>query len=93
MYYMVLRNYPNPFNAGTTLFFDLLTPSMVDVEVYNLLGSRIRTLATHQLYEVGEHSVFWDSGDDAGRAVASGIYFARLNAGTRVLISKMALIR
>jgi hypothetical protein len=91
--YMILRNYPNPFNSGTTVFFNLLTPSKVDIEVYDLLGGKVRTLAAGQLYEAGRHSLVWDSRDNAGRAVASGIYFARLNASTRVLIGKMVLIR
>jgi len=41
----------------------------------------------------GDHSINWDGSDDRGRALAGGVYFARLNAGEETRLAKIMLIR
>jgi hypothetical protein len=64
---------PNPFNATTTITFDLPRPSPVRVAIYDLGGRRLRVLVDG----------LWDVTDGTGRAAASGVYVCELKAGSR----------
>jgi hypothetical protein len=85
-------NYPNPFNPTTTLRFRLPTPLHVKLEIFNVLGQRVRTLVDSRL-PAGEHKVVWNARNDADRPLGSGVYFYRLTAGDFVKIRKLVLIR
>ena len=78
--YSIFQNYPNPFNPQTTFTYDLPKSSPVILEIYNLIGHRVRTLVNSWV-NAGHHSVVWDGRDDSGRQVAGGIYFYRIQAG------------
>ncbi|HMK37895.1 MAG TPA: FlgD immunoglobulin-like domain containing protein, partial [Bacteroidota bacterium] len=73
------QNYPNPFNPTTTITFALPVASTVTVRVFNVLGQQIATLAGG-VFGAGSHAVVWDGRDGAGRAMASGVYFYRMDA-------------
>jgi hypothetical protein len=72
-------NHPNPFNATTTIRFDLAREGHVDLRVYDVSGRRVRTLVNGVL-ERDRHTVVWGGRDDAGRHVSSGVYFCRLES-------------
>lgn len=72
--------YPNPFRGDAALRFDLARPGEVTLEVYDVLGARVRTLA-NGTWAAGRHSLSWDGRDDDGRAVSPGMYLVRLRAG------------
>ena len=76
----LFENSPNPFNPTTTLRFALMETGRVNLAVYNSLGQKVRILVDAPR-NAGEHAVMWDGRDDAGRAVSSGVYFARMQAG------------
>jgi len=80
-------NYPNPFNATTTISYFLPSASEIRVDICNILGQRVETLFNGR-QESGAHSLRWDATD-----VASGIYFARLSNGTQVSSVKMLLLK
>lgn len=86
------QNYPNPFNPTTIISFSLPTASQVSLEVYNLLGQRVRTLADGPM-TAGAHSLTWNATDQNGRAVSSGMYFYRLVAGDQTASRKMILLK
>ncbi len=86
------QNYPNPFNPLTLIEFALPKGQTVTLEIYNILGQRVRALITG-FREAGTHTVAWNGADDRNANVPSGIYFYRLSAGTFSQTSKMALIR
>ena len=67
------QNYPNPFNPSTTIQFSIASKSRVTIEVFNPLGEKVASLENGEK-EAGEYSVQWNA------AVASGIYFYRINA-------------
>lgn len=90
--FVLHANFPNPFNAGTTILFDAPSPEPVELHLYNLLGQRIRTLF-RGIASVGSNSVYWDGLDDRGVAAPSGTYFSRLHASSTTLTQKMLLIR
>jgi flagellar hook assembly protein FlgD len=83
---------PNPFNPRTTLAFDLPQDMAADLRVYDLRGALVRTLVDADLPR-GSHQASWDGCDASGRGMASGSYFARLEAGGRVETVRLSLVR
>jgi len=84
--------YPNPFNPQTTIEFELARPGHVDLAIYNLTGQRITTLVGEE-FPAGRHREVWRGQDDAGRPVASGIYFVRLQADQTTDLKKVMLLK
>jgi hypothetical protein len=72
--------WPNPSASAARIAFDLARPEAVWLEVYDVTGARVRTLA-RGAHAAGRHTVNWDGRDDAGRPVRGGVYFVRLRAG------------
>ena len=87
------QNYPNPFNPTTMISYSLAKASPVSLTIYNMAGEEIVTLVDNEFLQAGIHSVVWNSQDFSGRIVSSGIYVYRLQAGTSILVRKMALMR
>lgn len=85
-------NYPNPFNSGTVLRFDLQAHGEVSLAIYNLSGQQVATLVSGAR-AAGRYSIQWDGRDDAGRALASGMYLYRLEAAGKVETRKLMLLR
>jgi outer membrane protein assembly factor BamB len=75
-----LRAFPNPFNPQTTIAFTLDRDTRIRLTVHDVRGRVVRTLAAGVM-TAGEHALSWNGRDDAGRAVASGVYFARCQRG------------
>ena len=73
------RNYPNPFNPTTTIKYGLPVDSRVTVEIYNVLGQRVRTLINDDK-PAGYHSAVWEGTGNGGQQMASGVYFLHLSA-------------
>jgi len=90
--YSLLQNYPNPFNPSTCIEFDLARTNQVKLEIYNILGSKVKTLVNDKL-SVGHKSITWDGKDDQGKKVASGIYFYRLKTEEFSLTKRMLLLK
>ena len=86
------QNYPNPFNPSTRIRFALPRNSHVTVEVFNILGQRVVTLADCRM-NAGEHTITWDGRTNQDQGVASGIYLYRLRADNAVLVKKMVLLK
>ena len=78
--YQLSQNFPNPFNAVTTLRFSLPEESFVSVAVYDILGQEIATLANRQAYGAGNHALIWDGRNNAGRMMSTGVYLYRMEA-------------
>ena len=93
MSYKLSQNYPNPFNPATQIEFSIPKTEAVNLVVYDVHGRLIKNLVTNETYSQGTFKVQWDGRNDAGAKVASGIYFARLSAGTFNATQKMNLIK
>ncbi len=85
-------NYPNPFNAGTHIEFELDQPERVRVAVYDVSGRQVRLLADG-VRGAGKHRLLWNGRNDGQRELASGVYFVTLQAGGRRLSNKVVLVR
>ncbi|HBZ00979.1 MAG TPA: hypothetical protein DEO84_06620, partial [candidate division Zixibacteria bacterium] len=86
------QNYPNPCNSSTTIQFHLLKDCEIKLVIHNILGKRIRVLESGTL-AAGDHQTIWDSKDDLGEPVCSGIYFGVLKAGSGEKSIKIVLIK
>jgi len=86
------QNHPNPFNPSTVIKFALDRDSEIRLDIFNLLGQKVRTL-TDNLYPAGQYSLTWDGTDDRGRQVSSGVYLYRLQNENRSLSRKMTLLK
>ena len=80
--------FPNPFNSSTTISYSLGSRGPVRLVVYNVLGQPVRTLVdVTQL--AGNYRVSWDSLDDRGAPVASGVYLVRLTHKGSQLVQQL----
>ncbi len=88
------QNYPNPFNPSTKIPYALPAAAHVTVEIFNVLGQRVRTLIDEE-QEAGNQVVEWDGRDSNGGTVSSGMYFFKLNAGNGNFVQtrKMVLLK
>lgn len=73
---LTVRNSPNPFNSSTSLFVRVAKTGNLRIEIFNLRGERIRTIADNW-YRKGTHRILWDGRTDQGLDTPSGIYFCR----------------
>ena len=86
------QNYPNPFNPATTIHYQLPIAGSARVDIFDLLGQRVRTLV-NEAKPAGFYSIGWNGYDDAGQAVASGVYFYRLEIEGFTDIKKLMLVK
>lgn len=86
------QNFPNPFNSNTKIEFELKEKRFVELTVYDVLGAKVKQLAFATV-NAGTHSFSWDGGNEAGVAMASGIYFYSLKTDGVSLKRKLILLR
>jgi len=91
------QNFPNPFNANTTIKYEVPFGQgggqvMTSLKVYNILGQKVRTLVDAPMFP-GQYQIIWDGKDETGSQVASGMYFYRLKAGDFNESRKMTLLK
>jgi|GEM_PF-6322410 len=87
------QNFPNPFNATTVIQFALPRTSLVKLEIFNVLGQKVKTLVDEEL-QAGYKQVTWDGRDQRGNTVSTGVYFYRIKAADLFTdMRKMLLIK
>lgn len=85
--YKLYDAYPNPFNPATTIKFELPKSGFVKLEVFDILGRKMRTLVNQQL-KSGTYTVDFDA---AG--LSSGMYVYRIQAGSFAASKKIILLK
>ncbi|MCK4297396.1 MAG: T9SS type A sorting domain-containing protein, partial [Candidatus Marinimicrobia bacterium] len=80
-------NYPNPFNAVTTISYQLPELSFVNLSIYNVTGQLVEILVNEKV-QTGYHNVTWNSTN-----VSSGVYFYKLSAGEYSAIGTCLLLK
>jgi hypothetical protein len=83
---------PNPFTKTTTIRFSIASKAQVSVEVYNILGQKVRTLVDETL-EANAYTREWDGRSDSGEKVSNGIYFYKMVAGDFSDTKKAVLLK
>jgi subtilisin family serine protease len=87
-----VQTYPNPSNSSITISFHLPSQVFVSIEIYDMLGRKVKCLLSGQK-ELGSYHVVWNGLDSTGKSVDSGVYFCRLQVGQNVRHRRMALVR
>ena len=87
-------NYPNPFNAGTSILFAIPEggPRFAQIDIFNLMGQKVATPFAASTAP-GRHVVHWDSQSATGAPAASGLYIYRLRTNSAELHRPMLLLR
>jgi hypothetical protein len=86
------QNFPNPFNPATRITFSLGEAGHARLDLFDASGRLVRTLIDSEL-AAATHEVTWNGRDQAGRSVASGVYFYSLKANGMHETRKMILLR
>lgn len=81
------QNFPNPFNPGTMIRYDVAEKTLVRLKVYNMLGQEVQSLVD-EIQPAASYQVRFEA-----RGLASGVYFCRMAAGEKVQVRKMVLLR
>jgi endonuclease I len=84
------RVYPNPFHAKTSIELELDKTGTLDLQVYNLKGQLVKTLFSGTKSS-GQHTITWNGTDLGGSPCSPGIYFIRLQSGTKSQQKKLLL--
>ena len=90
--YGLEQNFPNPWNPSTTIRYTVARSGMVELDVFTVLGQKIKTLVQRQ-QALGVYAEQWDGKDDSGMEVSSGVYFYRLTTPAYVQSKRMVLVR
>ncbi|UCE06207.1 MAG: T9SS type A sorting domain-containing protein, partial [bacterium] len=90
--FALYQNYPNPFNPTTTIRFDLPVTGKVSIKIFNIKGELVRTLIEDQM-NAGSHAIQWNSKDDSGQSLSSGVYFYKLSMNDFNATRKLLLIK
>ena len=85
--FILSQNYPNPFNPATIIGYRLPSAGHVTLKVYDGLGREVTTLIDER-QDAGGHSIVFNA---AG--LPTGVYFYRLQAGTRCEVRKLILLK
>ncbi len=92
-YFTLYPNYPNPFNSITTIRFEIIKSSDVEIIIYDMLGREICEIINYK-YLPGKYELKWDSKNDNDNEVASGIYFLRFNYSNEIFkLIKLILLK
>ena len=85
--YTLLQNYPNPFNPSTTIQYKIPNSGLVTIKVYDVLGSKVKTLV-NQYQNMGSHEINFNADN-----LSSGVYFYQLKVGNFISTKKMLLLK
>ncbi len=85
-------NYPNPFNGSTVIEFELPTRARIELDVFNVLGQKVKTLANAS-FSAGKHHVLWNAMDETDHQVATGVYLLVFTTPEQRFTHKMLYLR
>ncbi len=88
-----MRNYPNPFNPSTKIEFCLTENAHAKLDIYNVRGQFVKNLFNGDVSADVLNGVYWDGTDESGKETSSGVYYYRLQHGSKSELKKMILLR
>ena len=89
--FRLFQNFPNPFNPSTTVKFSIPNSAFVSIEIYNVMGQRIKSLLNAELIS-GIHQIEWDGTNDQGWKVSAGTYLLMMKSEDFIQIRKMIIL-
>ena len=85
--------YPNPFSSTTTIEYQLPEESPVRIEIFNIVGQRVKVLIDNNNMSAGNWRSIWNGTDESDNAVAAGVYIVHLQAEGYTETSKVVLVK
>ena len=89
--YVVSNNFPNPFNRGTNIPYQLTAEGHINLSIYDLTGKEVRSLVNN-MQLAGNYQIWWDGTDNNAHAVASGIYIVVLKIDNSLTLSRQMVL-
>lgn len=74
--------YPNPFNPVTKISFNIAEEKLTEITIFNIKGQKVRRLID-SVMPAGMHEIYWDGKNDKQQSVATGVYFIKMDCGSR----------
>tara|TARA_B100001175_G_C19059460_1_gene425922 strand:- start:128 stop:412 length:285 start_codon:yes stop_codon:yes gene_type:complete len=90
--FILYPNYPNPLNPVTTIRYDLSKESFVDITIYDMLENVVCNLVNAN-QSSGYKSIQWNTTNNQGEPVSTGVYLYKIQAGDFVDTEKMVLLK
>tara|TARA_B000000532_G_C18687267_1_gene328004 strand:- start:90 stop:554 length:465 start_codon:yes stop_codon:yes gene_type:complete len=90
--FVLLQNFPNPFNSITSISFQLQAESSVSVTIYDFMGNVVKDLFSG-IESSGYKSINWDATNNNGDLVSTGMYFYRLRVGDASEVKRMMYLK
>jgi len=90
--FSVSNAYPNPFNSGVSIDYNIPYKTNVELVVYDINGRKIKTLENY-IKDGGSYSVKWNGKNDNNELVGNGVYLYQIKAGENVRSGKMSLVK
>jgi len=84
----LFQNYPDPFNPTTTIRFDIPKDANITLQIFDVLGKLVATIANYEFRKAGSYKVVWDANN-----FASGVYFYKIIAGQFIESKKMVVLK
>ena len=90
--FLIHQNFPNPFNPTTTIQYELLNDSKLNITIFDMLGNIV-----NELYDgfqtSGNKNIKWDARNSSGDIVSAGIYFYKIQVGNSTQVKRMMLLK
>lgn len=90
--FVLVQSYPNPMHLKTEIMYQLPNKSKVSLNIYDITGQLIRTLVNENK-SAGHHKAVWDSKDDYGAVLPSGVYYYRFETESYTATEKLILLK
>lgn len=90
--FTLLQNYPNPFNPSTTIEYKIPEPGIVKILIYDIRGQLVKTVENN-FKKAGNYKLTWNSENEFGQKVSSGIYLLQAKFNSKMLLKKIMLIK
>ena len=89
---LCISNYPNPFNASTTIRYNIPKNGDVRINIYNTKGQLVKTLIDEYKTK-GNYQIVWNGKDGNGNSVSSSLYFLQITDVRNAQTHKMLLLK
>lgn len=90
---ILFQNYPNPFNPTTKITYYLEERSNVELNIYDVLGRKVKTIVNVIEQSAGLKTIVWNGRNDNGKVLPSGIYYYKIVAGDFSEIKRMLYLK
>jgi len=88
----LISNFPNPFNSGTQINYEVLKHGIIELSIYNQSGVLVKSLVKMEL-NTGSYAIQWNTLDDQGESLPSGVYVVRMVSGEIQSSAKLLLLK